>query len=142
MSWTGSFAVTTPPLIKRSVNQRRLRLESQASQAGVTVLAVSIPFSLESGTIPSIPSARYPITFTASFQGTSDAAVAALRAALSAGHTVEIDVQGAGDATWEGLEDLLTKATAEGVTSGLVVLCQCCGMDVSPHWALTSVYYS
>ncbi|KAH9952980.1 hypothetical protein BC827DRAFT_1349606 [Russula dissimulans] len=97
-------------------------LESQSSQAAVTVLAVSIPFSLESGTIPSIPSTKYPVTFTASFQGTSDAAVAALRAALSAGHTVEIDVQGTGDASWEELEDLLTKATAEGVTSGLIVL--------------------
>jgi hypothetical protein len=109
-------------LIKSGIDS--LRLESQASQAGVTVLAVSIPFNLESGTIPLIPSTKYPVTFTASFEGTSDAAVAALRAALSAGHTVEIDVQGTGDASWEGLEDLLTKATADGISSGLVVLCE------------------
>jgi len=108
-------------VVKTSENELE-GLESQASQAGVTVLAASIPFSLESGTIPSIPSTKHHITFTASFQDTSDAAVTALRAALSAGHTIEIDVQGTGDATWEGLEDLLTKATAGGVTSGLIIL--------------------
>ncbi|KAF8482752.1 hypothetical protein DFH94DRAFT_729402 [Russula ochroleuca] len=97
-------------------------LESQASQAGVTVLAVSVPFSLESGTAPSIPSTKYPVTFTSSFESTSDAAVAALRAALSAGHTVEIDVQGSGEENWERLEDLLTKATADGVDTGLIIL--------------------
>jgi hypothetical protein len=104
---------------------RRHRLESQASQAGVAVLAVSVPFSLESGTAPSIPSTKYPVTFTASFESTSDAAVAALRAALNAGHTVEIDVQGSGEENWEKLEDLLTKATADGVDTGLIILCEC-----------------
>ena len=101
------------------------RLESQASQAGVAVLAVSVPFSLESGTAPSVPSTKYPVTFTASFESTSDAAVAALRAALNAGHTVEIDVQGSGEENWERLEDLLTKATADGVDTGLIILCEC-----------------
>jgi hypothetical protein len=99
------------------------RLESQASEAGVDVLAVSIPFDLESGSIPSVPSTKYPVTFTASFDNISDAAVAALRAALSAGHTVEIDVQGSGEEGWERLEDLFTKATADRINTGLVILC-------------------
>ncbi len=51
--------------------------------------------------------------------------VAALRAALSAGHTVEIDVQGSGEENWEKLEDLLTKATADGLDTGLIILCEC-----------------
>ncbi|KAI9456610.1 hypothetical protein F5148DRAFT_366928 [Russula earlei] len=97
-------------------------LESHASQAGVTVMAVSVPFSLESGTIPSVPSTKYPITFTTSFKDTSDAASTALRVALSVGHVVEIDVQETGEASWEGVEDLLTKATTGGISSGLVVL--------------------
>jgi hypothetical protein len=102
-----------------------VRLESQASEAGVDVLAVSIPFDLESGTIPSIPTTKYPVTLTAPFNNTSDAAVAALRAALSAGHTVEIDVQGYGEEGWEKLEDLLTKATADRISTGLIILCAC-----------------
>lgn len=89
------------------------------------MLAVSVPFSLESGTAPSVPSTKFPVVFTASFESTSDAAVAALRAALSAGHTVEIDVQGSGEENWERLEDLLTKATADGLDTGLIVLCEC-----------------
>jgi hypothetical protein len=104
---------------------RRHRLESQASQAGVTVLAVSVPFNLESGTVPSVPSTKFPVIFSVSFESTSDAAVAALRAALSAGHTVEIDVQGSGEDNWERLEDLLTKATADGLDTGLIILCEC-----------------
>jgi hypothetical protein len=112
------------------------RLESQASQAGVAVLAVSVPFSLESGTVPSVPAAKYPVTFTASFDSSSDAAVAALRAALSAGHTVEIDVQGSGEENWERLEDLLTKATADGLETGLIVLCECFyGLGLPPNRA-------
>jgi len=99
------------------------RLESQASEAGVDVLAVSIPFDLDSRSIPSVPSTKYPVTFTASFDNISDAAVAALRAALSAGHTVEIDVQGSGEEGWERLEDLLTKATVDRINTGLVILC-------------------
>ena len=86
---------------------------------------MSVPFSLESGTAPSVPSSKFPVTFAASFDGSSDAAVAALRAALTAGHTVEIDVQGAGEENWERLEDLLTKATADGVNTGFIILCEC-----------------
>ncbi|KAF8492349.1 hypothetical protein F5888DRAFT_1729970 [Russula emetica] len=97
-------------------------LESQASQAGITVLAVSVPFNLESGTVPSVPSTKFPVIFTASFDSSSDAAVVALRAALSAGHTVEIDVQGSGEDNWERLEDLLTKATADGLDTGFIIL--------------------
>jgi hypothetical protein len=104
---------------------RHHRLESQASQAGIAVLAVSVPFSLESGTVPSVPSTKFPVTFTASFGSTSDAAVAAVRAALSADHTVEIDVQGSGEENWERLEDFLTKATADGLDTGLIILCEC-----------------
>ena len=89
------------------------------------MLAVSVPFSLESGTVPLVPSTSFPVTFAASFDSTSDAAVAALRAALSAGHTVEIDVQGSGEDSWERLEDLLTKATADGLDTGLIILCEC-----------------
>jgi len=110
-------------VVKTKAGESELEgLESQASQAGITVLAVSVPFSLESGIVPSIPSTKFPVTFTASFESTSDAAVAALRAALSAGHTVEIDVQGSGEENWERLEDLLTKATADGLDTGLIIL--------------------
>jgi len=97
-------------------------LESQASQAGLTILAASVPFNLESGTVPSIPSTNFPVTLSASFDTTSEAAVAALRAALIAGHTVEIDVHGSGEEIWERLEDLLTKATADRVDTGLIIL--------------------
>ena len=89
------------------------------------MLAVSVPFSLESGTVPLVPSTKYPVTFTASFGSSSDAAVATLRAALSAGHTVEIDVLGSGEENWERLEDLLTKATADGLDTGFIILCEC-----------------
>jgi len=98
-------------------------LESQASQAGVDILAVSIPFDLESGSAPSIPSTtKYPVTFTAPFDNTSDAAITALRAALSADHTVEIDVQESGEEGWERLEDFLTKATADRISTGRIIL--------------------
>jgi hypothetical protein len=89
------------------------------------VLAVSVPFILESGTVPSVPSTKFPVILTAFFDGTSDAAVAALRAALSAGHTVEIDVQGSGEENWKRLEDFMTKATADGLDTGLIILCEC-----------------
>ncbi|KAI0256152.1 hypothetical protein BJV78DRAFT_1169612 [Lactifluus subvellereus] len=97
-------------------------LESQASQADVTILAVSVPFSLESGTVPSLPSANFPVTLSTSFSDTSDAAVAALQAALRAGHTVDIDVLGSEEEGWEKLEDLLTKATADASSTGLIIL--------------------
>lgn len=98
-------------------------LESQASEAGVTVLAASIPLDLESGTIPSIPSTKFRVAFTVSFTGTtSDAAVATLQAALKAGHIIDIDVQDSGEAGWEKLEDLLTKATAEVPNTGCIIL--------------------
>ena len=97
-------------------------LESQVSQAGLTILAVSIPFSLESGTIPSIPATKFPVTLSASFSGTSDAAVATLQAALKAGHIVDIDVLGYGEESWEQLEDLLTKATADASSTGFIIL--------------------
>jgi hypothetical protein len=90
----------------------------------LTVLAVSVPFSLENGTVTSLPSTKYPVIFTASFDGSSDVAVAPLRASLSAGHAVEIDVHGSEEENWERLEDLLTKATADGLDTGLVILCE------------------
>jgi hypothetical protein len=51
--------------------------------------------------------------------------VAALQTALSAGHSVEIDVQGFGEENWERLDDFLTKATADGLDTGLIILCEC-----------------
>ncbi|KAN0125428.1 hypothetical protein V8E53_015515 [Lactarius tabidus] len=99
-------------VVKTSVEELE-GLESQASEAGVTVLAASIPLALESGTIPTIPSTKLRVAFTASFTSTSDAAVATLQAALKAGHVINIDVQDSGEESWEKLEDLLTKATAE-----------------------------
>ncbi|KAH9161435.1 hypothetical protein EDB89DRAFT_2116826 [Lactarius sanguifluus] len=97
-------------------------LESQASEAGVTVLAASIPLDLESGTIPAIPSTKFRIAFTASFTSTSDVAVATLRAVLKAGHIIDIDIQDSGEEGWEKLEDLLTKATAEASNTGYIIL--------------------
>jgi hypothetical protein len=108
------------------------RLESQASQAGVTILAVSILFNLESG-VPSIPSANFPITLSTSFTGTSDAAVATLQAALKAGHIVDIDVPGSEEEGWEKLEDFLTKATADPSSTGIIILCECPGVGVLLH---------
>jgi hypothetical protein len=102
------------------------RVELQASEAGVTVLAASIPLDLESGTIPTIPSTKLRVAFTASFTSSSDAAVATLQAALKAGHVVDIDVQGSDDEGWEKLEDLLSKATAQVPdNAGYIVLCEC-----------------
>jgi hypothetical protein len=81
---------------------------------------------LESGTIPTIPSTKLRVAFTASFTSTSDAAVATLQAALKAGHVINIDVQDSGEESWEKLEDLLTKATAElPNNAGYIVLCEC-----------------
>ncbi|KAH9054186.1 hypothetical protein EDB87DRAFT_1647814 [Lactarius vividus] len=97
-------------------------LESQASEAGITVLAASIPLDLESGTIPAIPSTKFRIAFTASFTGTSDVAVATLQAALKAGHIIDIDVQDSGEEGWEKLEDLLTKATTDASNTGYIIL--------------------
>lgn len=117
------------------------RLESQASEAGVTVLAASIPLDLESGTLPTIPSTKFRVAFTASFTGTSDAAVATLRAALKAGHIIDIDVQDSGEEGWEKLEDLLTKATAEAPNTGYIILCECPDV-LFPHKVLISDNYS
>jgi hypothetical protein len=100
------------------------RLESEASQAGVSILAVSIPFNLESGTVPSIPTTKFPVTLSTSFNGASDAAVAALRAALKAGHIIDIDVPGYGEESWEKLEDFLTKATDDASATGFIILCE------------------
>ncbi len=108
-------------LITNPSVDRHHRLESQASQAGLTILAILVPFSLESGTIPSVPSIKFPVTLTASFDNISDAVVTALQTALSAGHTVEIDVQGSGEENWERLDDFLTKATADGLDTGLII---------------------
>jgi hypothetical protein len=63
------------------------------SQAGITMLGVSVPFRLERDS-PFGPLYNVSATFTASFDSTSDAA---RRAALSACHTVNIDVQGSGE---------------------------------------------
>ena len=54
-----------------------------------------IPFSLESGTVPSVPATMLKLyaTFTASFYSTLDTAAAALLIALSACHIAEIDVR-------------------------------------------------
>jgi len=119
---SGALAGRVGAVVMKASDTELEGLESQASEAGVDVLAVSIPFDLESGSIPLVPSTKYPVTFTASFDNISDAAVAALRAALSAGHTVEIDVQGSGEEGWERLEDLFTKATADRINTGLVIL--------------------
>jgi len=119
---TGSLASRVSAIVVKTSEGELEVLDSQASEAGVAILAVSVPFSLESGTVPSIPSTKYPVILSAAFSSTSDAAVAALRAALSAGHTVEIDVQGSIEESRERLEDLLTKATADGINSGLIVL--------------------
>jgi len=93
---------------------------------------------LESGSIPAIPTTKYPVTFTTPFDNASDPAVAALRAALSAGHTVEIDVQGYGEEGWERLEDFLTKATADRISTGFIILCAYRGTDILFHGILTS----
>ncbi|KAI0302488.1 hypothetical protein BC826DRAFT_984593 [Russula brevipes] len=119
---TGSLASRVSAIVVKTSEGELEVLDSQASEAGVAILAVSVPFSLESGTVPSIPSTKYPVILSAAFSSMSDAAVAALRAALSAGHTVEIDVQGSIEESRERLEDLLTKATADGINSGLIVL--------------------
>ena len=52
-----------------------------------------IPFSFESGTVPSVPATKFHATFTASFYSTLDTAAAALLTALSACHIAEIDVR-------------------------------------------------
>ncbi|KAH9176611.1 hypothetical protein EDB89DRAFT_2112590 [Lactarius sanguifluus] len=113
---------TAGPLDGRASEGELEGLESQASEAGVTVLAASIPLDLESGTIPAIPSTKFRIAFTASFTSTSDVAVATLRAVLKAGHIIDIDIQDSGEEGWEKLEDLLTKATAEASNTGYIIL--------------------
>ncbi|KAH9994944.1 hypothetical protein BJV74DRAFT_914501 [Russula compacta] len=120
---SGSLGGRVSAVVVKANESELEGLESQAAEAGVTILALSVPFDVESGTIPSISSTKYPVTFTTSLlNNASDAAVAALRAALSAGHTVEIDVQGSGEESWERLEDLLTKATADGISTGVIIL--------------------
>jgi hypothetical protein len=79
---------------------------------------------LESGTVPAIPATKFPVTLSASFNGTSDAAVAALHAALQGGHIIDIDVPGYGEESWEKLEDFLTKATADASGTGFIILCE------------------
>jgi hypothetical protein len=79
---------------------------------------------LDSGTVPSIPATKFPVTLSASFNGTSDAAVAALSTALKAGHIVDIDVPGYGEENWEKLEDFLTKATSDASGAGFIILCE------------------
>ncbi|KAH9978806.1 hypothetical protein BGW80DRAFT_1281017 [Lactifluus volemus] len=97
--------------------------QARGSLKAARVLFRSIPFNLDSGTVPSIPATKFPVTLSASFNGTSDAAVAALSAALKAGHIVDIDVPGYGEENWEKLEDFLTKATSDASGAGFIILC-------------------
>ncbi|KAI0063563.1 hypothetical protein BV25DRAFT_1990559 [Artomyces pyxidatus] len=100
-------------------------LEAQASAVGATILSVSIPFNLENGAAPAIPSTQYPVSLSTAYTDVSDGAISGLAATLKAGHIVDIDVQAAiqdGDTAWDHLEDLLTKATVDLQGSGKIVL--------------------
>jgi len=101
-------------------------LEAQASRAGVSILSAEIPFQLEGGVAPTIPSSKFPISLAAPYTKLSDEAIAGLRAALKSGHIVDIDVQAAvnkdGESGWDGLEDLLTKATVDLQGTGTIIL--------------------
>lgn len=90
----------------------------QASQPGITVLAVSVPFSLDSSFGPFYQTFLSP---------SSDAADTALREASNAGRTVEIDVQESREENWERLrlEDLLTMTTVDWLDTDLIILCEC-----------------
>lgn len=100
---------------------------AQAKEAGVDVLAVQIPFKLEDGALPELPTANVRVTLSTAYTSPSESAVQALQAAVKAGHVVDIHIEsgdgGALDDLWEGLEDLLTKATeAATIGEGAIVL--------------------
>ncbi|KZV66824.1 hypothetical protein PENSPDRAFT_584810 [Peniophora sp. CONT] len=99
---------------------------AQASEAGVDILAIQIPFKLEDGALPELPSANVRITLKTTFTSPSESAVQALQAAVKAGHVVDLHIEGDGgamDESWEGLEELLTKATeAATIGEGAIVL--------------------
>ena len=72
------------------------------------MFAVPIPFYLKNGTAVLVPLLiSPPVNFT-----TLDTAVAVLRAALSASHTVKIDAQGSGEENWERMENLPTQVSS------------------------------
>ena len=119
MSLCGRFWGLTPGLI--------FRLEAQAAETGVEVIAAQVPYKLEDSTLPTLPASKYAVSFFAEFTAISDEAIAGLSAALKVDHIVDVDVKGDVnnmDAVWEGLEDLLTKATASlpGPATGAIVL--------------------
>ncbi|KAI0051165.1 hypothetical protein FA95DRAFT_1554734 [Auriscalpium vulgare] len=97
-------------------------LDAQVSAAGVSILSVAIPFSLEVGKAPTVPASKYPVSLSAVYNGPSDAAVEGLSAALKAGYIVDIDVHSASESAWDQLEDLLTKATVDVSGPGAVIL--------------------
>ncbi|KAI0318460.1 hypothetical protein OF83DRAFT_1115887 [Amylostereum chailletii] len=102
-------------------------LQAQAAEVEVEIIAAQIPFRLEDGVAPTLPTAKFPVSLSATYTTASDPAIAGLSAALSAGHIVDIDVNADVDDmdnVWEGLEDILTKGTSSlpSPTTGAIVL--------------------
>jgi hypothetical protein len=95
----------------------------------VKILSAQIPFRLEDGALPSLPtSTAFPISLTTSYSASTSqdpSAVAGLEAAIKSNLVVDIDIQGDYDTletTWSGLADLLTKATASASIDRAVIL--------------------
>jgi hypothetical protein len=92
----------------------------------MTIIAVVVPFSLEAGPPPSVPSSKYPISFLAKYTE-SIPQTAGLKRALEQGHVVDLDVQcdiTENNTQWELFEDMLTKSILDLPKTTPIVLCQ------------------
>ncbi|KAI9059133.1 hypothetical protein FKP32DRAFT_1596457 [Trametes sanguinea] len=109
--------------------------QSSASSSTIPILAIAVPFVLESGAPASPPSylantrsSKPAIVLSTTFKQSSPEAIEALRWALREGFTVNVDVQSdlQTESGWDSLEELLTKATAQpednpGLTGKIVL---------------------
>ncbi|OSC99354.1 hypothetical protein PYCCODRAFT_836202 [Trametes coccinea BRFM310] len=98
------------------------QVQSSASSSTIPILAIAVPFVLESGAPAAPPSyltnarsSKPAIVLATTFKESSPAAIEALRWALQEGFTVNIDVQSdlQTESGWDSLEELLTKATTK-----------------------------
>jgi hypothetical protein len=79
-----------------------------------------MPYSPETASLKS----QIPVGYTVSFTENTETGVESLKHILTTGRTVDIDVKidlKSDEAGWEALEDFLTKATADGPTSKIVL---------------------
>jgi hypothetical protein len=90
------------------------------------VMAVAVPFSLESASPPALPKSKYPISLSTTYTNPVPDSPG-FKWALDQGCPIDLAIRCnamENDAQWESLEDMLTKAIQDSPKKTPVVLCQ------------------